>query len=358
MAQAPTPFIDQTFSPTSENLHQDVIAFVVKFIKPDWKEKAIYIKLFSDGISNKLIGCYSGEMISNKTGVLVRINGVGTEKIIDRENEIKTYNMLSTIKDMNSSQLHATFHNGICYEFLDGATLDVNSVRDPHISKLIAQQIAKMHIRCQGTPIAPQTSILETFTMKFFANFPTHFEDPKRQKTFESLPKLSELRLEVKKIISTLTELNFPMVFCHNDLLLTNMLHDASNDQIKFIDFEYSGVNFNCFDIGNHFAEYAGLNEVDYTRYPSKDYQMVWLRHYLEHLYFLQGKNPSSVTEEELNRLYIGVNISALAAHLIWGLWGLYQASNSVIEFDYIDYAKLRFDEFYAKKVQFYSLLD
>jgi ethanolamine kinase len=35
-----------------------------------------------------------------------------------------------------------------------------------------------------------------------------------------------------------------------------------------------------------------------------------------------------------------------LASHLMWGLWGIVQAGQSVIEFDYIGYALQRFDEY------------
>lgn len=50
-----------------------------------------------------------------------------------------------------------------------------------------------------------------------------------------------------------------PVVFCHNDLLLTNILHDQEKNKVTFIDFEYAGYNYQAFDIANHFAEFAGM---------------------------------------------------------------------------------------------------
>lgn len=84
-------------------------------------------------------------------------------------------------------------------------------------------------------------------------------------------------------------------------------------DEINFIDYEYSSVSYRGFDIGNHFAEYAGngihlrpMNlgsqwnkcwvyiyillgdgwgskgfECDYSRYPSEDAQRLFLIAYL-----------------------------------------------------------------------------
>jgi len=54
--------------------------------------------------------------------------------------------------------------------------------------------------------------------------------------------------------------------------------------------------------------------------------------------------------------LYREVNKFALAAHFLWGLWGLIQAQLSDIDFDYLSYAKLRFNEYYNRKDEFLSL--
>lgn len=55
-----------------------------------------------------------------------------------------------------------------------------------------------------------------------------------------------------------LTQLDSPIVFCHNDLLLGNILYDRSKKTVNFIDFEYAGPNYQAYDIANHFCEFAG----------------------------------------------------------------------------------------------------
>ncbi|KAI6661577.1 Ethanolamine kinase 1 [Oopsacas minuta] len=342
------PYQDITISLKSADISTDVINLVIT-IKPCWKGKSLKTKLFTDGISNKLIGCYHGDKISAGNCVIVRINGFGTDKIIDRDNEIKTFNILSSIKCLNSSKLLTVFVNGLCYEYLDGDVLDENNVRDPHIAKLIAKQMANMHNLCKRIP-TPITAEYGINIAKFLANMPKGFADSYKQKLFEKFPKISVLESEINIITSAIEKLNLPLVLCHNDLLLANILYDKYTDSIKFIDFEYSAFNYNCYDIGNHFAEYAGINEVDYSRYPDKEYQLEWLRNYLEQVYFLQSKDPKTITDAELQTLYIGVNLSSLAAHLYWTLWSIYQASNSTIDFDFLAYGKLRIDEYMSKK--------
>lgn len=124
---------------------------------------------------------------------------------------------------------------------------------------------------------------------------------------------------------------------------------------VKFIDYEYAGYNYQAFDIGNHFNEFAGLNEVDYTLYPSRELQLQWLRAYLEAYkeYKSQGKQVSN-TEVEV--LYVQVNRFALASHFFWGLWALIQAQYSTIDFDFLGYAVLRFNQYFKMKPEVTSL--
>ena len=72
------------------------------------------------------------------------------------------------------------------------------------------------------------------------------------------LPK-NELEREISLMEGILSKLGSPIVFCHNDLLLANILYDAQGCAVSFIDFEYAGPNYMAFDIANHFNEFAGI---------------------------------------------------------------------------------------------------
>lgn len=55
-------------------------------------------------------------------------------------------------------------------------------------------------------------------------------------------------------------------------------------------------------------------------------------------------------SQKDKDRLYKEVNGFSLASHFYWGLWALIQAMISDIDFDYMDYAVLRFNEYYKRK--------
>lgn len=55
-----------------------------------------------------------------------------------------------------------------------------------------------------------------------------------------------------------LAPLGCPVVFCHNDLVMRNIIWDEDSASVSFIDFEYSAPNYQPFDIANHFSEYCG----------------------------------------------------------------------------------------------------
>jgi ethanolamine kinase len=163
-------------------------------------------------------------------------------------------------------------------------------------------------------------------------------------------PPTAQLRQEFDELYAHLETLGNQLVFCHNDLLLGNIIHSETAEKITFIDYEYAAVNFQAFDIGNHFTEYAGIDNIDYKRYPEKAYQLNWLRVYLETF------ESRPVTDEEIERLYVHVQKFALASHFLWFLWALIQAEHSTIDFDFLRFGEQRFNEYRARKAVFLAL--
>ena len=91
-------------------------AKIVNLIKPSWKKDDFQYKIFTDGISNKLIGVYIGNVKADM--VLVRVYGAKTELIIDRTAEVRNMTVLNQVGC--GCQLYAQFGNGLAYEFLPG----------------------------------------------------------------------------------------------------------------------------------------------------------------------------------------------------------------------------------------------
>lgn len=83
------------------------------------------LQFFTDGITNKLLGCYVGAVMQDV--VLVRIYGNKTELLVDRENEVKSFRVLHAHRC--APRLYCTFNNGLCYEFLQGTALEPEHIR-------------------------------------------------------------------------------------------------------------------------------------------------------------------------------------------------------------------------------------
>ncbi|XP_067914996.1 ethanolamine kinase 1 isoform X2 [Heterodontus francisci] len=277
---------------------------LMKEIRPYWDPAQVKLKVFTDGITNKLVGCYIGDSLDDV--VLVRVYGNKTELFVDRENELKSFHVLHA--HGCAPQLYCTFQNGLCYKFMEGSALDPEHVRNPSI-------------------------------FRFSMEVPGH----------------QELQQELVLMKKHLSSLGSPIVLCHNDLLCKNIIYNEKEGYVKFIDYEYAGYNYQAFDIGNHFNEFAGVNEVDYSLYPDKNVQLQWLKSYLEALKEYKGLS-AEVTDKEVEVLYFQVNLFALASHFFWGLWALIQAKYSTIDFDFLGYAVVRFRQYFKMKSEVVNL--
>ncbi|KAF9955504.1 hypothetical protein BGZ72_003670 [Mortierella alpina] len=69
------------------------------------------------------------------------------------------------------------------------------------------------------------------------------------------------------------------------------------------------------------------------------------------------GDGSGGVSKAEiLDSMYKEVNKFALTSHVMWGLWGLIQATQSEIDFDYFEYSLQRLSEFRRRRDEFMAL--
>jgi thiamine kinase-like enzyme len=113
---------------------------------------------------------------------------------------------------------------------------------------------------------------------------------------------------QVQRIEAVLRESSSGTVPCHNDLLAANIMDDGG--RLWLIDYEYSGNNDPCFELGNIWSEAA----LDLDR--------------LEHLVASYFGAPAPVQVARA-RLF------ALMAKYGWTLWASIQASVSDVDFDF-----------------------
>jgi thiamine kinase-like enzyme len=110
---------------------------------------------------------------------------------------------------------------------------------------------------------------------------------------------------------------SLPTVPCHNDLLCENFIDDGA--ALRIVDYELSGNNDPCFDLGNT-AQEAEFDDD--------------LRAALCEAYF--GRSDA----QQLARM----NLFALMSDVGWTLWGAIQAKISAIDFDFKGYYTTRWE--------------
>lgn len=185
------------------------------------------------------------------------------------------------------------------------------------------------------------------------------YPDADKQKAKEAKD-FKAMRSEIQELQQICEKLESPVVFSHNDLLSGNVMipHEGTSQlealqqgqvdssTMQFIDFEYGSYNYRGYDFANNWCEYAGF-EGDYSRYPDEKQQALFVTNYLQ-----QQGNPSP-TKEEVQQLVTEGNVLALVAHQFWGTWSFIQARYSAIDFDYMGYSSIRWDEYDKRKAGF-----
>jgi len=61
----------------------------------------------------------------------------------------------------------------------------------------------------------------------------------------------------------------------------------------------------------------TGVDDLDFTRYPDKAYQSVWLRYYLEQKAIDEGLSPNTVTDTDVEACYVKTNKCAIVRVMI-----------------------------------------
>lgn len=271
--------------------------------------------------------------------VLVRIYGEGVDVFFDREDEIRTFEFVS--KHGQGPRLLGRFSNGRIEEFIHARTLSASDLVDPDISPLIAAKMKEFH----DLDMPGSKKVLLLDRLRNWLNTAKSMCPSEEAGAF----RLDALDEEISALERTLSCDNQLLGFCHNDLQYGNIMMDEQTKSITIIDYEYSSYNPVAYDIANHFCEMAAdyhtetPHVLDYSKYPGLEERKRFLRIYLS----CSGNQPS---DAEIEKLIQDVEKYALASHLLWGLWGIISEHVNEIDFDYMEYARQRFQRYWLRK--------
>jgi len=329
----------------------------------------IEVKQLLEGLSNQLFKVTLRRTSSSAVPfptVLFRIYGEHVSSFYDPAFELEVFQGLSDLQI--GPKMIATGHGWRIEEFYDSVVLKTSSLPNPSVFSQVAAQLGRLHKIHRHSSFLPSR---DKETPISFARLVQWKEEGLRALDRLAIAPAKRASLRIDEIVAEIDamratleagfvgkpRLGWDIVFCHNDLQENNILLTAYG--LRFIDFEYANFNFQSADIGNFFDEFT----MDYIHsewpffkqnladYPSEEIQRqfasVYLSEYLDRPVY-ESRDGAMISE-----LLESVHVFSQLSHLLWGMWSLVRAqqqTETFNSFDFVEYAKFRFDSYWAKK--------
>ncbi|KAG7599181.1 Protein kinase-like domain superfamily [Arabidopsis suecica] len=274
--------------------------------------------------------------------LLVRVYGEGVgDLLFNRKDEIRTFEVVSRYG--HGPKLLGRFAGGRIEEFINARTLSAADLRGTEISARVSAKLREFH----GINIPGDRNVLIWDRMRNWLRQAKSLCTPEDLEEF-GLDKIeAEINLLEHELYNESKQQEIG--FCHNDLQYGNIMIDEDTNAITIIDYEYASYNPVAYDIANHFCEMAANYHsytphiLDYTLYPGEEERRRFIHNYLSS----SGEEPK---EEDIKQLLDDAEKYTLASHLFWGLWGIISGYVNKIEFDYAEYSRQRFKQYWLRK--------
>jgi len=273
---------------------------------PAWQGKRVEVKPLSGGLTNTN---YRVEV----EGIphFVRVPGAKTDLLaIDRRNEYYNSKAAADAGVGPRVLYHLPEYDVMVLEFIQGETMSNQKLQAPGMPARIAASIKMLHA-------GPR--FLTDFNMFRLTEFYLKICD---EYQVVIPPRYPERMPAVAAIEKALLVNPLPSVPCNNDLLAENYIDDGVI--LRLIDFEYSGNNDPCFELGNTCQE-LGYDEARIQELCAAYFGAV---------------SAAMIARMKLNMIMSDVG---------WGLWAAIQAKISKIEYDFWGWATERWGRAEAK---------
>jgi thiamine kinase-like enzyme len=268
---------------------------------PAWKGRTVSARPLSGGLTNT-----NFHVEVDGTPYFVRIPGASTELLaVDRKNEYHNTRAAAEAGVGPRVVHYLPEHDVMVLEFIPGQTMSNESLKAPGMPSRIAASLRKLHA-------GPR--FMHDFNMFRLIEFYLQMVEQHNVR----IPDTYHDRLStVARIEQAVSVHTLPTVPCNNDLLAENYIDDGNI--LRLIDFEYSGNNDPCFELGNTCQEL----QYDEQRYAE-----------LCQAYFGQPAR----------HLLARMRLHALMSDVGWTLWGSIQAKVSKLDYDFWGYATGRWE--------------
>ncbi len=261
-----------------------------------WKGKPYEVQPLSGGLTNT-----NYKVIVDGQPFFVRIPGESTELLaVDRRNEYENTKAAAQAGVGPQVLYYLPDEQVMVLEFIEGKTMSNALLNEPGMPKRIAQSLKMLHAGERFFTDFNMFRLVEYYlriVQEYGVKIPEGYLD--------RLP-------IVQRIEQAMSVHPLPIVPCHNDLLAENYIDDGN--LLRLIDFEYSGNNDPCFELGNT------CQELQYSE--EKIFELC-------EAYFGEA-TPSRLARMKLNMIMSDVG---------WTLWAAIQQKISKIEYDFWGWA-------------------
>lgn len=266
-----------------------------------WRGKPLDIQVMRGGITNE-----NFRVNVDGQSYFVSIPGAGTKLLaVDRDN--KYYNTLaSAAAGVGPQVLHyLPDHHVMVLEFIHGETMSPATMNNPGMPTRLAQVLQELHAGAR---------FLKDFNVFRLAEFYLSILDKHGWRVPEGYrPRVALLdRME-----SAVGRPAIASVPCTNDLVAENIIDEG--ERLRLIDFDYSGNNDPCSELGNACQE---------LQYSESQYAELCAAYF--------GKPRP--------HLLARMHIYAIMSDIIWTLWGFIQHKISQLDLDFLSYADGRWE--------------
>jgi thiamine kinase-like enzyme len=266
-----------------------------------WKDQQVRVSQLSGGLTNENYLIEAG----GKRYVM-RIPGRSTELLsIDRANEVYNTKAAATTGIGPLVLEHIPGLDILVLEFIAGPTMSARTLQSKDMAGRMASSFRRLH---DSPPFFKDFNMFRL--IEYYLGIVDEHQVTIPDGYRDRLPDIATIEHAVG--VHAL-----PAVPCHNDLLCENFIDDGS--ALRIVDYELSGNNDPCFDLGNTAQE----AEFDQD-----------LRAALCAAYF--GRDDA----RQLARM----NLFALMSDVGWTLWGAIQAKISAVDFDFRGYFNGRWE--------------
>jgi len=337
-----------------------VVRSICRSRVPGWSSLApgeILIDQLPVGLSNRNFRVCVAPTAAAIPCVLFRAYGEDASKFYDTELEFRIFNMLSGYQI--APRMYAFGDGWRIEEWHFAVPLPNRSMRNPAIFAQVAAQFGRLHKLSARGDFPRELLAMPPLSQQRLASWgeacrraagatvgAAGAELPARPCVEEMLSERLWLAAFLLEGDPQVRGSGLDRVFCHWDCQENNILQTQYG--LRFIDFEYSGMEHQAFDIATYFAECmidyihdkhpffkVGLSSLP-AEWEQRLFGSIYLSEYLE----------STVRAEDtaVSLLLERVRRFMLASHLLWAFWSVIRAQQAPAPggFDYLRYARLR----------------